>query len=178
MTARVSSFAYEAGVLMILMSGLTSAKEAAPHLRETSASPRALSIVTGRVMSLTHAHLQSHPPTKARLTNNDFSKGGDGGDPSECDRKYHNNSELIVALSTGWFKGRSRCGRMIRITASNRRSVTAKVVDECDSMHGCDKGHAYQPPCGNNIVDGSDAVWSRLGLNKAVGVVDVTWSMA
>ncbi|XVF04746.1 hypothetical protein REPUB_Repub05bG0111700 [Reevesia pubescens] len=115
--------------------------------------------------------------TKARLTNNDFSKDGDGGGPSECDGHYHENSELIVALSTGWYNGGSRCGKLIRITASNGRSVTAKVVDECDSMLGCDKEHAYQPPCRNNIVDGSDAVWSALGLDKDVGIVDVTWSM-
>ena len=116
--------------------------------------------------------------TEARLTNNDFSEGGEGGDPSECDEKYHNNSERIVALSTGWYNGGSRCGKMIRITASNGRSVTAKVVDECDSIRGCDKEHAYLLPCPNNIVDGSDAVWSALGLNKDVGVLDVTWSMA
>ncbi|KAJ0046603.1 hypothetical protein Pint_03702 [Pistacia integerrima] len=35
-----------------------------------------------------------------------------------------------------------------------------------------------QPPCSNDIVDGSDAVWHALGLNIEVGVVDVTWSMA
>ncbi|EXC22900.1 hypothetical protein L484_007509 [Morus notabilis] len=115
--------------------------------------------------------------TQAKLTNNDFSEGGDGGGPSECDDRYHSNSERIVALSTGWYDGGSRCGKMIRITA-NGRSVVAKVVDECDSMHGCDAEHAGQPPCKNNIVDGSDAVWSALGLNKDLGVVDVTWSMA
>ena len=83
-----------------------------------------------------------------------------------------------MALSTGWYAGGSRCGKNIRITARNGRSVVAKVVDECDSMRGCDREHAYQPPCNNNIVDGSDAVWSALGLNKDVGVVDVTWTMA
>ncbi|KAF3434326.1 hypothetical protein FNV43_RR25429 [Rhamnella rubrinervis] len=116
--------------------------------------------------------------TPAKLTNNDFSEGGDGGGPSECDDSYHNNTESIVALSTGWYNGGSRCGKMIKITASNGRSVTAKVVDECDSMRGCDKEHAGQPPCRNNIVDGSDAVWSALGLNKARGIVDVTWSLS
>ncbi|KAK9265703.1 hypothetical protein L1049_001697 [Liquidambar formosana] len=116
--------------------------------------------------------------TPAKPTNNDFSEGGDGGGPSECDGRYHSNTERIVALSTGWYNGGSRCGKMIRITASNGRSVTAKVVDECDSMHGCDQEHAGQPPCKNNIVDGSDAVWSGLGLNKDIGVVDITWSMA
>ena len=67
---------------------------------------------------------------------------------------------------------------MIKITASNGKSVLAKVVDECDSMRGCDEEHAYQPPCKNNVVDGSDAVWNDLGLNIDEGVVDVTWSMA
>lgn len=83
-----------------------------------------------------------------------------------------------MALSTGWYNRGSRCGMMIRIRASNGRSVKAKVVDECDSVNGCDREHAGQPPCKNNIVDGSDAVWKALGLNKDVGVVDVTWSMA
>ncbi|MBA0690916.1 hypothetical protein Goari_008567 [Gossypium aridum] len=116
--------------------------------------------------------------TKAKLTNNDFSQGGAGGGPSECDEQYHSNSERIVALSTGWYNGGSRCEKMIRIKASNGKNVTAKVVDECDSMRGCDEEHAYQPPCKNNIVDASDAVWSALELNKDVGIVDVTWSMA
>ncbi|OMO67400.1 Barwin-related endoglucanase [Corchorus capsularis] len=130
----------------------------------------------------TYPTYECSPPvtssTTAKLTNNDFSEGGDGGGPSSCDGQYHSNSELIVALSTGWFSNGSRCGQMIRITATNGRSVTAKVVDECDSMRGCDEEHAYQPPCKNNIVDGSDAVWTAVGLNKDVGIVDVTWSMA
>ncbi|KAK7261327.1 hypothetical protein RIF29_27636 [Crotalaria pallida] len=116
--------------------------------------------------------------TPALLTFNNFDEGGDGGDPSECDNKYHHNSERVVALSTGWYNQGSRCNQMIRITAKNGRSVTAKVVDECDSVNGCDKAHDYQPPCRNNIVDGSQAVWDALGLNTDDGVVDVTWSMA
>ena len=67
---------------------------------------------------------------------------------------------------------------MIRITASNGKSVTAKVVDECDSVNGCDAEHAGQPPCKNNIVDGSSAVWNALGLNQDLGIVGVTWYMA
>ncbi|KAF3434325.1 hypothetical protein FNV43_RR25428 [Rhamnella rubrinervis] len=116
--------------------------------------------------------------TPAKLTNNDFGPGGDGGAESECDNSYHNNTESIVALSTGWFNGGSMCGKMISITASNGNSVTAMVVDECDSRRGCDEEHDYQQPCGNNVVDGSDAVWTNLGLNTDDGVVDVTWSMA
>uniref|UniRef100_A0A2P2QAC5 Kiwellin-like n=1 Tax=Rhizophora mucronata TaxID=61149 RepID=A0A2P2QAC5_RHIMU len=116
--------------------------------------------------------------TRANLTLNDFSQGGDGGAPSECDDKFHEKTERVVALSTGWFAGKSRCGKMIRITAGNGKSVLAKVVDECDSRNGCDKEHAGQPPCKNNIVDGSDVVWEALGLNKDLGIVGVTWSMA
>ncbi|KAJ1425923.1 RlpA-like domain superfamily [Sesbania bispinosa] len=116
--------------------------------------------------------------TQAILTLNDFSEGGDGGDPSKCDEKYHDNSEQVVALSTGWYSEGSRCGNMIRITASNGNSVTAKVVDECDSVNGCDNEHAGQPPCRNNIVDGSKAVWDALGLDTTVGEEQVTWSMA
>lgn len=116
--------------------------------------------------------------TSAILTLNDFSAGGDGGAPSECDDSYHSNTERVVALSTGWYANGSRCGRMIRITARNGRSTTAKVVDECDSRRGCDTDHAFQPPCDNNIVDGSDAVWKALGLNEDLGRVPVTWSMA
>ena len=116
--------------------------------------------------------------TSAVLTKNDFSEGGDGGGPSKCDDKYHENSDPIIALSTGWYNGGSLCGKMIRITAQNGMSVLAKVVDECDSMHGCDQEHAGQRPCDNNIVDGSNAVWDALGLDINIGRVDVTWSMA
>ncbi|XP_022140670.1 kiwellin-like [Momordica charantia] len=116
--------------------------------------------------------------TRAILTNNDFSRGGSGGDPSECDGKFHDNSDPIVALSTGWYNGGSRCGRMIQITATNGRSVLAKVVDECDSINGCDKAHAHQPPCPNNVVDGSNAVWNALGFDIDVGEEPVIWSDA
>ncbi|KAH7836989.1 hypothetical protein Vadar_008238 [Vaccinium darrowii] len=130
----------------------------------------------------TYPTYECSPPitssTAATLTNNDFSQGGDGGGPSECDGKYHSNANPIVALSTGWYNGGSRCNQMIRINAKNGRSVNAKVVDECDSRHGCDAEHAGQGPCANNIVDGSDAVWDALGLNKEEGEVGITWSMA
>ncbi|KAK4255126.1 hypothetical protein QN277_008163 [Acacia crassicarpa] len=116
--------------------------------------------------------------TQAILTLNDFSEGGDGGDPSQCDERYHSNSERVVALSTGWYNNGSRCGKMIKITASNGKSTTAKVVDECDSVNGCDKAHAGQRPCRDNIVDGSQAVWDALGLDSNDGEAQVTWSMA
>ncbi|KAK6804522.1 hypothetical protein RDI58_002306 [Solanum bulbocastanum] len=68
----------------------------------------------------------------------------------------------VVALSTGWYSGGDRCLNYITVRA-NGRSVKAKVVDECDSTMGCDDEHDYQPPCPNNIVDASKAVWEALG---------------
>lgn len=137
-----------------------------------------LSLSTGKSKDTYDCSPTVTSSTPAKLTNNNFSRGGDGGGPSECDRKYHSNKNPIVALSTGWYHNGARCNQMIRIRARNGRSVEAKVVDECDSRHGCDAEHAGQPPCDNNVVDGSDAVWDALGLNKEEGVVDITWSMA
>ncbi|XVF80048.1 hypothetical protein PTKIN_Ptkin15bG0039500 [Pterospermum kingtungense] len=114
--------------------------------------------------------------TPATLTINSFQQGGDGGGPSKCDNQYHSDAELVVALSTGWFNQRSRCNKFININ-SNGKSVRALVVDECDSQVGCDADHAYQPPCRNNIVDASKAVWIALGVPESEqGELDVTWS--
>ncbi|XP_060169496.1 kiwellin-like isoform X2 [Lycium barbarum] len=112
--------------------------------------------------------------TPAQLTHNDFSDGGDGGGPGACEGKYYDNNESIVALSTGWFAGSSRCGKMIRIQANNGNTAMAKVVDECDSTAGCDAQHGDQPPCENNVVDGSIAVWNALELDTDEGVEEVT----
>ena len=84
-----------------------------------------------------------------------------------------------MALSTGWYDGGSRCGKMIRITSWNgTRSVTAKVVDECDSVYGCDDEHGGWPPCAYNNINGNKAVWDALGLNMDMGDQRVTWSRA
>jgi hypothetical protein len=114
--------------------------------------------------------------TKAIMTLNNFTEGGEGGDPSECDGKFHRNSERVVALSTGWYAEGKRCGDSIRIRAKGR-SVLAKVVDECDSLHGCDREHGYQPPCRPNIVDASQAVWDALRVTgDDVGEYPIAWS--
>ncbi|KAL6290263.1 hypothetical protein ACE6H2_007773 [Prunus campanulata] len=103
---------------------------------------------------------------------------GDGGGPSECDNKYHNDNTPVVALSTGWYNNGGRCHNNITISA-NGRSVVAMVVDECDSTEGCDADHDYQPPCPNNIVDASKAVWKALGVPEDNwGGLDITWSDA
>ncbi|KAF8380266.1 hypothetical protein HHK36_027750 [Tetracentron sinense] len=116
--------------------------------------------------------------TKAVLTINSFEKGGDGGGPSECDNQYHSDDTPVVALSTGWFNNQRRCLNNITISA-NGRSVVAMVVDECDSTMGCDSVHDYQPPCPNDIVDASRAVWEALGVPKSDwGGLDIVWSDA
>ncbi|OAY62315.1 hypothetical protein MANES_01G258904v8 [Manihot esculenta] len=92
--------------------------------------------------------------TKAKLTVNSFVPGGNG------------------ALSTGWFNKKSRCLKHT-IIHGNEKSVKAKVVDECDSSMGCDSGYDYQPPCPNNIVDASKAVWNALGVSDPVREMDI-----
>jgi hypothetical protein len=118
--------------------------------------------------------------TAAMLTVNGFQAGEDGGGAAACDGLYHSDSELIVALSTGWFDNKSRCGKSIKIMG-NGNTVTAKVVDECDSQQGCDSDHAFQLPCANNIVDASPAVWTALGISTNdpnYGWIAVTWTDA
>lgn len=112
------------------------------------------------------------------MTLNGFTEGGDGGAGGSCFGQYYPDSQPVVALSTGWYDGGSRCGKMITITA-NGRSTTAMVVDECDSVHGCDDVHAGQPPCRNNVVDGSAAVWAALGVSDGdpdYGEMSISWS--
>ena len=116
--------------------------------------------------------------TAALLTLNSFADGGDGGSAPSCTGRFYDDGQLVVALSTGWFDGRSRCEKDVVIRASGGASVTAMVVDECDSQRGCDSGHNFEPPCRNNIVDGSPAVWDALGLNKDDGEAQITWSDA
>lgn len=107
--------------------------------------------------------------TAAVMTVNGFEKGQDGGGPAACDGHYHSNGDLITALSTRWYAGGRRCHKPIRITSTHTgRSVVTRVVDECDSRHGCK----------DNIVDTSKAVWDALGLDTNVGEVPVTWSDA
>ena len=114
--------------------------------------------------------------TPAILTLNSFARGGDGGGKSFCDNRFHKDTELVVALSTGWLRldGKRRCNKMIRING-NGRAVLAKDIDECDSVYGCDAEHNFEPPCPYNDVDASPAVWKALGLKEEIGVFKITW---
>ncbi|KAI3691784.1 hypothetical protein L6452_31586 [Arctium lappa] len=127
-----------------------------------------------------YATYDCSPPVTQRtevvLTLNSFEKGGEGGWASQCDERFHSDKTRVVALSTGWYDGGKRCLDFITIHG-NGKSVKAKVVDQCDSTMGCNDEHAYQPPCPNNIVDASDAVWAALGVpRKDWGWMKVTWS--
>ncbi|XP_075672200.1 putative ripening-related protein 1 [Castanea sativa] len=119
--------------------------------------------------------------TPARLTINNFEAGGrDGGGKSKCDDQFHSDDTPVVALSTGWYANSARCSNSITIYG-NGKSVQAMVVDECDSTMGCDAEHDYQPPCPNNIVDASKAVWKALEVPEESddwGNLDITWSDA
>ncbi|ERN06813.1 hypothetical protein AMTR_s00005p00209770 [Amborella trichopoda] len=109
---------------------------------------------------------------------NSFAKGGDGGGPSECDNQYRDDDEMVVALSTGWYNHVSRCLNYINISG-NGITMNEKVVDECLFVHGCDEDHDFQPPCPNNIVDASPAVWKALKIRESeIGDYDITWSDA
>lgn len=159
-------------------------------LNLATSSPHAESCHPSGVLHGEHGHCKAgkkflqyscSPPvtshTHAVMTVNSFAKGGDGGGPSECDNRYHSDHEKVVALSTGWYRKGIRCGKYINIHA-NGRTVRAKVVDECDSVHGCDSDHSFQPPCGNNVVDASPAVWKALKIPESQGEYKITWSDA
>ncbi|CAA2975387.1 Hypothetical predicted protein [Olea europaea subsp. europaea] len=134
-----------------------------------------IAVKRGSLTPPTNVHPSLSKSTKAVLTINSFEKGGNGGVPLECDNKYHSDNTPIVALSTGWYSGGSRCLNNIT-TSANGRSVTATVVDECDSTMGCDNDHDCQPPCPNNIVNASKAIWKALGVPEdKLGELDITW---
>ncbi|KAK6920137.1 hypothetical protein RJ641_016041 [Dillenia turbinata] len=123
---------------------------------------------------------QCSPPvssnTSAVLTLTSFESNVDGCGLTSCDCKDHSDSLPYVALSTGWFNRYERCLHKINITA-NGRSVVATVIEECDSTVGCDADNAYQPPCANNLVASSKAVWKALGVPEDDwDNLDITWS--
>jgi hypothetical protein len=96
------------------------------------------------------------------MTVNGFQQGEGGGGPAACDGQYHSDDEFIVSLSSHWFAGGERCGKLIRITDSRNLHMSAIVVDECRS---CD-----------NEVGASPAIWRNYHLDPSLGEVNITWS--
>lgn len=95
-----------------------------------------------------------------------------------CLDYWPKDTDLIVALSTGWYNGGSRCKKYITISSGNGKTARAMVVDECDSTVGCDKVHDGQPPCIYNDVDASAGVWKALGVSNtsdSYGYMNITW---
>ncbi|KAJ4803396.1 Ripening-related protein 3 [Rhynchospora pubera] len=114
--------------------------------------------------------------TNAVMYIGSFSQNSDGGSATACDGKFYADNETVVALSTGWFNGGSRCLKNIRING-NGNSVMAKVVDECDSVNGCTADLNYEPPCVPNAITASPAVWKELGVPETQrSELVVTWS--
>ncbi|KAK1266494.1 putative ripening-related protein 1 [Acorus gramineus] len=110
--------------------------------------------------------------TLASLTYNLL--GGPGSHlagPAKCNGIKHTEMERVVPLSTGWYVNGSLCGRKIRIT-SGAISVVAKIVDECNSACGCRS--LLAPPCGNNVIEATKAVFRAI-LLVPIGSVSVHW---
>lgn len=69
--------------------------------------------------------------------------------------------------------------RNITINGNNGNSVSARVVGECDSVNGCDVAQGNSPPCVENVVMASSAVWDQLGVPQSQSnELDITWSDA
>ncbi|XP_051184237.1 putative ripening-related protein 7 [Lolium perenne] len=99
----------------------------------------------------------------AVMTVNGFQEGEGGGGPAACDGQYHSDEEFIVSLSSKWFHGGVRCGKLIRITdSSSNLHMSAIVVDEC---RDCD-----------NEVGASPVIWRNFHLDPSLGEVKITWS--
>ncbi|KAK1266493.1 hypothetical protein QJS04_geneDACA000320 [Acorus gramineus] len=112
--------------------------------------------------------------TRASLTYNRLvGPGSVYAGPAKCDGIKYSESELVVSISTGWFSKGSHCGKKILIKSNYGMSVVAKVVSECNSHGGCRR--YFQPPCGNNVIEGTLSVYHA--LNLPVGSVQpVMWS--
>ncbi|KAM3346166.1 hypothetical protein ACQJBY_020610 [Aegilops geniculata] len=106
--------------------------------------------------------LQQNVP--AAMTVNGFQQGEGGGGPAACDGQYHSDDDFVVSLSSEWYAGGARCGRIIRIAdpSNSNFGTNAEVVDECA---GCD-----------NEVGASSGIWKNFDLDTSLGQVDTTWS--
>ncbi|CAL1363484.1 unnamed protein product [Linum trigynum] len=98
---------------------------------------------------------------KARLTLVSFATvwEEDGGWVSRgCDSgAVVGDKEKVVALSSSWFDKGRRCNKYVRITGGDSgRTVTARVVGECDASLGCD----------GDVIDASRAVWMGLKVGS------------
>lgn len=122
-----------------------------------------VSCAAGRHVQDSRQPVQNAP---AVMSLTSFQKGeGDTG-PAKCDGKYHNDGLFLVSLTSRWYGGGLRCGKMIRVRSSAGLVVEAMVVDLCDIEEGC----------GDNEISTSAAVWKALGIDVSVGQVSVTWS--
>ncbi|KAJ9171363.1 hypothetical protein P3X46_014746 [Hevea brasiliensis] len=95
---------------------------------------------------------------KAFLTLNSFEKGGDGGGPSECDKKCHSDDIPIACFHNSTIKGIGR-------------SVVAMVVSDCDSTMGCDEPHDLNLHMITTLLMPQKLSGKHLVCLKMIGVV-------
>ena len=96
------------------------------------------------------------------MTVNGFQQGETGGGPASCDGQFHSDDDFVVSLSSVWYAGGARCGKLIRLANSGIIHISAVVVDECA---GCD-----------NEVGASSHIWKNFDLDTSLGQVDMKWS--
>ena len=117
--------------------------------------------VSGRP-TVTEGKFELRQNVPATMTVNGFQQGETGGGPASCDGQFHSDDEFIVSLSSEWYAGGARCGKLIHIAGGANLHIIAKVVDECA---GCD-----------NEVGASIRIWKNFNLDPSVGQVDIKWS--
>ncbi|KAJ8766193.1 hypothetical protein K2173_021710 [Erythroxylum novogranatense] len=104
---------------------------------------------------------------KATLTVRDFGGIGIGRKSRKCEGTYSTNFGYFVAMPSKWFENKKRCNKVVEIKR-NGRTVTAEVVDECESDSECPN---------KNSIGASVAVWGALNIAGNIhAAVDVTWS--
>ena len=81
-----------------------------------------------------------------------------------CEEITRSEYDLVVAVGANVLQGKTRCGRSITITADNGRSVRATIQDKCA---GCSDTH----------IDGTQGVWSSLGIDLGRGVVPISFTI-
>ncbi|CAN0928227.1 Putative ripening-related protein 2 [Linum grandiflorum] len=106
-----------------------------------------------------NAVVQARHLQRARLTLVSFSTvWQDGGWATPgCDSAtvVDGDNDKVVVVSSAWYDKGNMCNKFVKITGGwEGRTVTARVVGECDTSLGCD----------GDVIDASRAVWKGLRI--------------
>ncbi|KAE9460508.1 hypothetical protein C3L33_07593, partial [Rhododendron williamsianum] len=91
-------------------------------------------------------------------------------------QQCHSDSTPIVALTTGWYNGGSRCLKEMAVAHQNATSTTWTT----HRLWHCRPGGTTEgaAPCPNDI-DATKAMWEVLGVPRdSCGKLDITWTDA